>query len=139
MKIISFVMSLVVILTSFITPANEIKARNSGSTSKAYFFSDQAKEVMSGVVNNIVNEAKTGTSDSQEVLDILNTLPVYAEGEERPHHAEVKVNSAIFLPLFSKSILQTARLFHFHLQMVAKAPQTAFCRWRAIKKSSPLL
>ena len=94
MKIISFVMSLVVILTSFITPANEIKARNSGSTSKAYFFSDQAKEVMSGVVNNIVNEAKTGTSDSQEVLDILNTLPVYAEGEERPHHAEVKVNSA---------------------------------------------
>ncbi len=94
MKIISFVMSLAVILTSFITPASEIKARNSGSTSKASFFSIQAQEVMSGIVDNIVNEAKTGTSDSQDVLDILNNLPVYAEGDEIPHHAEVKVSSA---------------------------------------------
>lgn len=92
MQIISFVMSAVMMLTSFLFPVSSIKAENSESTVKASFLSAQAKEVLSVVVENIVNEAKTGTSDSQEVLDVINSLPVYEEGQERTDRKDVNVN-----------------------------------------------
>ena len=92
MEIISFVMSAVMMLTSFLFPVGGIKTENSESDAKASFLSTEAQEVLSVVVENIVNEAKTGTSDSQEVLDMINSLPVYEVGQERTDRKTVSAD-----------------------------------------------
>lgn len=90
MQIVSFFMSVVMTLTSLFFPVSGIKTENSEPTSsKASFLSTEAQEVLSVVVKNIVNEAKTGESDSQEVLDMINSLPVYEEGQERTDRKKV--------------------------------------------------
>ena len=97
MKIVSFLLSLVMTVTVLAVPASTLKEVNSAtpqsqSSSEVGFLSPEAKQVISVVVSNIVNEAKTGTSDSQEVLDAINSLPVYEEGQERTDRENVNVN-----------------------------------------------
>lgn len=96
MQILSLIMSIIMMFTSStltagITQEAGITSQSTEAVS-AELFSDQIKGIMTTVITNIVNEAKEGTSDSQEVLDAINSLPVYEEGEEKPHHKEVNVS-----------------------------------------------
>lgn len=95
MQILSFVMSIFMMLTtSFVpatTPVETASVSQSLETTSPELFSDQIKGIMTIVVTNIVNQAEEGTSDGQEVLNAINSLPVYEEGEERPHHKSVSV------------------------------------------------
>lgn len=94
MKIISLLMSAIMTLTAFLFPVGTVSEVNSASSSvEATFLSKEAKEILSVVVENIVNEAKTGTSDSQEVLDMINALPVYDADWERTDRESVHVSS----------------------------------------------
>lgn len=91
-KIISFILSAVILLTTMVVPAAAVSVEKaSPSTSSAQLFSPQIKDIISTIVNNILNQAKTGTGDSQELIDAINALPVYEKDEERPHHQDVRV------------------------------------------------
>lgn len=96
MKFFSLIMSLIMMFSSSPVAANipqETTAVSQASeTATSEMFSDQTKTIISTVVSNIVNQAKKGTSDSQEILDALNSLPVYEGGEVKPHHKEVKIS-----------------------------------------------
>ena len=96
MKIISFLVSAVMAFTSLFIPAGTLKTENSlseTSSVEASFLSEEAQKIIPIVVNNIVNEAKTGSSDSSEVLELINSLPIYEEGEERTDRESVNVSS----------------------------------------------
>lgn len=93
-KIISFILSAVILLTTMVVPAAAVSVgKSSQSTVSAQMFNPQIKELVNIVVTNVVNQAKNGTSDSQQVLDALNALPVYREGEEKPSHQNIYVNA----------------------------------------------
>lgn len=92
-KVISFILSAVMLVATMVVPANAAPATQSSRASfTAEMLSPQVKEIINTVIENIVNEAKTGTSDSQQVIDAINALPVYEKGEERPHHQEIRVS-----------------------------------------------
>lgn len=99
MQIFSFIMSVVMLMVSLTVPVQITqKEENSGisvassETQKTEFFSEESKEVISVVVKNVVAEAKYGTSDSQEIIDAISSLPVHKEGEKRPARDAVEVN-----------------------------------------------
>lgn len=91
MKILSFLISFVMMMTSAILPADTVTVQESEAVTSE-FFSEEIKEIISVVVSNVVNEAENGTSESQEILDAINALPVYAEGEERTDRKSVNVS-----------------------------------------------
>lgn len=94
MQIISFLMSTVMMLTSLLFPISGVETADAAEfSSKTSFLSAQAEDVLSVVVDNIVNEAKTGTSDSQEVLDAINSLPIHEEGQERTDRKKVNAGA----------------------------------------------
>ncbi len=100
MQIFSFIMSVVMLAMSVFVPASVAKTDDesrgvrtvSAQSEQTGFLSEEAKAVLSVVVKNIVAQAKEGTSDSGEVLDAINSLPVYKEGEEKPARESVEVN-----------------------------------------------
>ena len=92
MQIISFLMSTVMMLTSLFLPVSGMKTENVQAASEASFFSEEAEKVLPPLIENIINEARTGTSDSQEALDLINSLPVHENGEERTERKTVKAN-----------------------------------------------
>ncbi len=100
MQIFSVIMSVIMLVMSVITPVSIVKTegesprvRNiSAQSGKSDFLSEGTKNVISIVVQNIVTEAKDGSKDSQEVLDAINSLPVYREGEEKPSRNSAEVN-----------------------------------------------
>lgn len=109
MQIVSFLMSAVMMVASLFVPAGTLQSEKSlddtaqvSSESSAGLLSEEAKEVLSVVVSNIVNEAKNGTSESQEVLDAINNLPVYENGEERTDRRGVNVSE--FKKAFDKAL-----------------------------------
>ncbi|MBR3588830.1 MAG: DUF4474 domain-containing protein [Clostridia bacterium] len=100
MKFFSAIMSVVMLAMSVFTPVSVAKTEGesvstrmvSAQSEKAEFLSEEAKAVLSVVVENIVTEAKDGSKDSQEVLDAINSLHVYKEGEEKPERNGGEVN-----------------------------------------------
>lgn len=96
MKIVSFLVSAVLAFTSFLVPAGAYKVETSASavsSGEVSFLSEEAQKILPVVVNNIVNEAKTGSSDSAELIDLMNSLPIYEEGQERTDRESVDVGS----------------------------------------------
>lgn len=92
-KVLSFVLSAVMLLTTMVVPATAAPAWKSPKAAvSAEMLSPQIKEIINTVIENIVNEAKTGSSDSAKVIEAINALPVYEEGDERPHHQEIRVS-----------------------------------------------
>ncbi len=93
MKIISLLMSVIMTMTAFLFPVGTVKEENSAPSSvEATFLSKEAQEALSVIVENIVNEAKTGTSESQELLDVINSLPVYDADWERTDRESVNIS-----------------------------------------------
>ncbi len=103
MKVISLLMSVIMTITAFLFPIETVKEENASAGSKVLILSEEAQEILSVVVDNIVNEAKTGTSDSQEVLDMIDSLPVYDTEWKRNDRETVEVSS------FKKSMGDTAK------------------------------
>ncbi len=87
MKILSLLISFVMMMTSAILPADTVAVQESAAKTSE-FFNDEIKEIMTVIISSVVNEAENGTSESQEVLDAINALPVYEEGEERTDRKE---------------------------------------------------
>ncbi|MBQ2828806.1 MAG: DUF4474 domain-containing protein [Clostridia bacterium] len=92
MQIISFFMSVVMAVTSLFLPVSTLEVADSASSRKAAFLSAESQEVLSVVIKNIVNEAKTGTSESEEVLEAINSLPIHENGEVRTDRESVDVS-----------------------------------------------
>lgn len=91
MKILSFLISIVMVFTTALVPAGNAAAQeNTAVTSE--FLNEETKEVISLIVSNIVNETKTGTSESQEIIDAINNLPVYNSPEEKPERKKADVS-----------------------------------------------
>lgn len=100
MQIFRVIISVVMLAMSVLAPAGVAKTETesprartvSVKSEKSDFLNEKAEEVLSVVVGNIVTEAKDGSKDSQEVLDAINSLPVYKEGEEKPERNSAEVN-----------------------------------------------
>ncbi len=92
-KISKRLVALVMALTMLVTSGVFVNAAAAGEgTNKAELLSEEAKQVIPIIADNIVNEAKYGTSESQEILDLIEKLPVYENGEERPDRKTVYVS-----------------------------------------------
>lgn len=107
MKVISFILATIMLALSLVTPAAALKETDSvyaQSTNSAQvgFLNKETEKVISAIVSNIVNEAKTGTSESDEVLELINNLPVYEAGEEKPDRQSVNVGP--FKKYFDKAL-----------------------------------
>ena len=85
-------MALLIVVTGISTPIREATTDGSVLLPFSDFLSEQATDVLGVVVENIVNEAKTGTSEGQEVVDVIANLPVHENDSEISDHAEVTIN-----------------------------------------------
>ncbi len=91
MKILSVFVSIIMAFSAMLIPANSVSLQeNTAVTSE--FLDEETKEVITLIVSNIVNETRTGTSESQEILDAINALPVYTSPDEKPERKAADVS-----------------------------------------------
>lgn len=111
MQIISFLMSVVMAVVSLVSPAAVVQDSKTSTqieveeTFQKLFPDDgtinkQTYEIFSAIFCNIVVEGISGESESEDLVDLINQVPVYKEGERDTTRMDIKVSP--FKKAFSK-------------------------------------
>lgn len=99
MQIISFFISIIMVLTSFLAPSGTVSQRSIDETfsslfgNRAEIINDESQQIIMAIVNNIFTEALTNESESEDLVAILDTIPVYENGERDSNREEIRVSS----------------------------------------------